>query len=79
MERSARTSRSQNEQSAAGACLRPIKPLCGTLAFGSARRYATLHRPRPREQHLKWLPPIPVNVDDPDALPATIKPVPPPD
>jgi hypothetical protein len=27
------------------------------------------------ERRLKWLPPIPVNVDDPDALPVTIQPV----
>jgi len=30
------------------------------------------------ERQLKWLPPILVNVEDPDALPATIKPVQPP-
>ena len=31
--------------------------------------------PGRRERRLKWLLPIPVNVDDPDALPVTIKPV----
>ncbi len=28
-----------------------------------------------RERRVKWLPPIPINVDDPDALPATVRPV----
>ena len=28
-----------------------------------------------RPFNLRWLPPIPVNLDDPDGLPATIRPV----
>jgi len=30
------------------------------------------------ERRLKWLPPIPVNVDDPESLPAVIRQVPAP-